>query len=133
MKPTPLEELNDTKAKMDKAFVLAFGSGPAIVVDEANKRLVIDTLWSLNRQGKGWVLTRKFGVPDEVREIKQVTDPDHNPEFVYVLVWKASRPLQIVLHALMSQWADMQTLAAIAEATGEPVCYDKLPPEPVAK
>lgn len=129
MKPVPVEILTDAKAKMDKAFVLAFGSGPPITVDEANKRILIAPLWAMNRQGKGWVLIRKFGVPDEVREIKKITQPDDNPEFIYVPVWKASRPLQIVLHALMGQWSDMQVLAAIAEATGEAVCYDKMPAE----
>lgn len=133
MKPVPVEILNDAKAKMDKAFVLAFGSGPSVTVDEANKRILIDGLWSMNRQGKGWVLTRKYGVPDEVREIKKITQPDDNPEFNYVLMWKSSRPLSIVLHGLMSQWSDVRMLAAIEEATGEAVCYDKLPPELTGK
>ena len=115
--------LQDCKDKIDRTFQVAFKSGPNVQIDEAAKRLVIDGRWSMKPQGVGWVLMCKHAVPLEVRDFKSVTQPDDNPEFTYTPVWKASRPIGVVLHALMSQWFDTRASEAIFEVTGEGTCY----------
>lgn len=117
---TPLQ---DCKDKIDRTFQAAFGRGPLVEVDEAGKRLLIEGRWAIRQQGKGWVLICKHAVPDEVRRIKEITQPDDNPEFTFTFVWKAGRPIGVILHALMSQWAHTKTEEAILAVTGEGIYY----------
>ncbi len=77
-----------------------------------------DGQWAIKKQGNGWMLICKQLVPSKVRAAKQITQPDDNPEIIYVPVWKKPKSIDVILHAFMSQWFDKKISEAILKATG---------------
>lgn len=115
--------LEQCKKAIDRSFDI-FHNKPVIQIDIKNNRLIVGDRWSVKPQGKGWILICKNAVPDEVRKFKQIHQPDDNPEFTYNPVWKAAKPISIIIHTLMVQWLDIQSLEMIFETTGEKVFHD---------